>query len=95
MARSELDAILAAPWSESGYPSPDQKLLRVVVRSQRGMPGQPGEEQRVIVSVIEPNSAGVVVYEAAALKVHALSGSKSMVVDNKVTSDVTYGCPAP
>src|SRR5438874_1061753 len=44
MVRSELDAALAAPWSDSGYSTPDSKLLQVTVEPVRsGLPSGHGD----------------------------------------------------
>src|SRR5205085_330406 len=92
MARSELDAILAAPWSSTSYPSPDPKVVVTLVPNPHlSSPGQ-GEEQLVLVRVFDPRS-GDQLFQAAALKVVALHGDKPM--DDTVMSDVRVGCPAP
>lgn len=93
LARSELDAILAAPYSNGPYPTPDQSLMRVSLQVPiGGGTRNPGQEQRVVVSVLDPQS-GDVVFQAAAIKLAALQGAKTM--DDRVLSDITAGCPAP
>jgi hypothetical protein len=93
MVRAELDAVLAAPWSDPdvGYPVPDAKLMRLQVTGARPTSGQ-GEEEEILVQLFDPQS-GDLVFQGAALKVRALAGSKPM--DGTVMTDVTYGCPAP
>jgi Tfp pilus assembly protein PilV len=98
--RSELDAILAAPWSDdlSGYPSPDTRLVEVSVewagsaQYPRATSGA-GAEQRITVEALDSQSRQVL-FRAQALKVRALQGSKSMF-NTGTTQDVTFGCTAP
>jgi Tfp pilus assembly protein PilV len=96
MVRSEMDAILAAPWSDplAGYPVPDARLMRVTVTAARPSTSAQGDEETVLVQALDSRS-GDVVFQAAALKVRALQGNKPLVAGNGVTTDVTYGCPAP
>jgi prepilin-type N-terminal cleavage/methylation domain-containing protein len=91
-ARSELDAVLAAPWSDdgSGYKTPSSHVKLQVTNVSRGAPA--GEEQRVTVSVVDPQSTQVL-FEASALKVRALAGEK--VMDGGVKSDIDVGCTVP
>jgi type II secretory pathway pseudopilin PulG len=94
LVRSELDAVLAAPWAEpsAGYPVPDPSLMRLQVTFARPTSGQ-GEEEGILVKVIDPQS-GDVLYQGAALKVLALQGNKPMTASGVLT-DIAYGCPAP
>ncbi len=92
MVRSELNAVLAAPWA-SGYPSPDPALVNVTVTPVGSRPGSgPGQEQRILVRAFDPQS-GIMLSQAAAFKVSALQGRKDM--DGKVLSDINSGCPPP
>jgi Tfp pilus assembly protein PilV len=93
MVRSELDAVLAAPWADSSYPTPNSSLLTVAVTPVASRPAQgPGQEQSVLVQAIDPQSRAIL-YEAAALKVQALQGNKPL--DAGVLSDIVAGCPKP
>jgi prepilin-type N-terminal cleavage/methylation domain-containing protein len=91
-ARSELDAILAAPWSADGsaYTVPSSGVKLEVTPIPRGTSA--GDEQRVTVSVVDPQSTQVL-FQASALKVRALAGEK--VMDGGVTSDIGVGCTVP
>lgn len=91
IVRSQLDAILAAPWSESGdYPHPDLVTVTVTPPSGRPTSGA-GAEQRVTVQARDPQTSQLI--QASVLKVRSLQGNKTM--DGTVTSDVLVGCPAP
>jgi prepilin-type N-terminal cleavage/methylation domain-containing protein len=91
-ARSELDAILAAPWSDDGggYHTPSSRVV-VSVRPVGSGTGA-AEEQQVIVRVLDLQSDDIL-FEASALKVAALQGNKPM--DKGVTDDIRVGCPVP
>jgi Tfp pilus assembly protein PilV len=91
MVRSELNAILSAPWSgNASYPSSNSHVQTsaVLVRP---------DEQLVTVRANDPQS-GELLYQASVLKAQALAGYKDMNVNgasNGVVTDVTYGCPEP
>ncbi|HKF75794.1 MAG TPA: type II secretion system protein [Candidatus Dormibacteraeota bacterium] len=96
VVRSEADAILAAPWSDQGYPSSDPSLVQVSVQPRPGRPtGGPGAEEQVLVQAFDPTGAGLL-FQVTVLKVNALQGAKAM--DGTVvgpTGDATVGCPDP
>jgi hypothetical protein len=97
VVRSEADAILAAPWSDQGYPSSDPGLVQVSVQPQPGRPtGGPGAEQQILVQAFDPRGAGLL-FQVTVLKVNALQGAKDMNNGTVVGSqgDVTVGCPNP
>lgn len=87
MVRSELDAIAAAPFDSSSYPSPDP---HVIVSVSGVGPG----EQQVTVVARDPQSE-MLLFQASILKAAALAGSKNMVTEPRILTDVQYGCPAP
>ncbi len=91
-ARSELDAILAAPYStnKNDYPTPSSKVQVSVQPIPRANPA--AAEELVTVSVVDPQS-NQVLFEASALKVSALAGEKSMW--SGTVPDINVGCPAP
>jgi prepilin-type N-terminal cleavage/methylation domain-containing protein len=97
IVRSETDAILSAGYDPNGYavPSPfaDDHTVQVLVvpvplRDSAGTGW--GDEQRVTVLALDPQSSAVLA-QATVLKVRALAGGKDM---SSTLTDGMLGCPA-
>ena len=90
VVRSQLDALLAAPYAD-GY-SPAAPFVSVVVTPDvRGHPGSLDEEQLITVRALDPQSSVGALAQASALKSRALQGGKDY---DSVNQDVFQGCPA-
>ncbi len=94
IVRSELDAILSAPYDAGGYavPSPfdSDGTVQVAATGVRGGGGTPGDEQQVTVQAFDPQSKALLA-RVSALKARSLQGNKDM---SSTLSDVRVGCPA-
>ena len=98
IVRSELDAILAAPFDSSSYPAPAPQLtgsstsssVSVTVVRVRGNAGDVSEEQLVTVEALD---RGRTLFRASALKLRATQGAS--LVDASVLNNMNAGCPAP
>lgn len=98
VVRSELDAILAAPFDSSSYPAPPPQQtgsstsssVLVTVTNVRGNAGDIGEEQLVTVEALD---RGTTLFKVSALKLRATQGAA--IVDSRVLNDMTSGCPPP
>jgi prepilin-type N-terminal cleavage/methylation domain-containing protein len=96
IVRSELDAILAATWSD-GYPAPQprssQLHVDVLVRDMSAKKATDAPEQRV--TVVAREEAGGVIAQASALKLKVLAGAKDPAEVTGRGLDVEAGCPSP
>jgi hypothetical protein len=90
VVRSQLDALLAAPYAD-GYGAAAPFVSVVVTPDVRGHPGSPDEEQLITVRAMDPQSSVGVLAQATALKSRALQGGKDY---DTVGNDVLLGCPA-
>lgn len=94
IVRSELDAILAAPFDSSSYPTPQSSSnsseVSVAVVTVRGSAGNGNEEQLVTVTALD---RGTALFKVSALKLRATQGARQM--DSRLLSDMSAGCPEP
>jgi hypothetical protein len=85
VARGEMEAVLDAPYTTSGYAAPAGVSVTTAGTGQFGVQ----ELQEVIVSASAGGPAGKP-YTLRAMKARATAGSMS--ID---TAEITAGCPAP
>ena len=95
--RSELNAILAAPFDDQGaYAVPptfaaDGTVRLTVVQVRGGDTGDsPHDEQQVTVTAFDPRSTSTVLASATALKARSLGGRADIVA---AQNGVLLGCP--
>ncbi|HXM58852.1 MAG TPA: hypothetical protein VOB72_25860 [Candidatus Dormibacteraeota bacterium] len=92
IVRSELDALLSAPYASS-YDSPTPPpYVQIHLKLVRGASdNSPDAEQQITVDALDPEDSSVVVARATALKARVLSAGKDL---GTVGNDVLLGCPA-